>query len=428
MVFVQVTLLSKGRLMYHGPTSAMVPWFNVLGYPYDPAIHGAPSDWVLDLVSLGFDKRSDEEVAPEIVMDAASQEMFEDAISEVEGGLEFAAVASPKAQAHGKGSAAGGSSAAIGGVGGDGVAGRGPSGSGGGSMSPGGGVSGALSPGSPGPMVNRRLSLEEVQAVVASKVTHDAMAYTMSSQRELENAAAAFRFCQKQLKPEWFEPVPLASSSSNGNLVRTGLLAAGGSAGDYLKPQETVEYEGYMGKFAGMGHVLQVPESAALAQQLRRHQAGDDKSSPAAGASGVAVAVRAGGAPETRAAAAAASAGGAAMPAVVAGGAATGGVIANRSSSSSGETHYGDARSTITGAAPNSPHGVDRIFEPITAVPEFPDASSRRGVFEVEPRAEVQMLGSGLGQKKKAGFWSKVRLGWMQFKALMWRDYLTMIR
>jgi hypothetical protein len=46
--------------MYHGPTAHMVSWFSVLGYFYDPTVHGSASDWVLDLVSLGFDKKGGE--------------------------------------------------------------------------------------------------------------------------------------------------------------------------------------------------------------------------------------------------------------------------------------------------------------------------------------------------------------------------------
>jgi hypothetical protein len=42
--------------MYHGPCEHMVEWFMSLGYPYDAALHGVPSDWVLDLVAIGFAK------------------------------------------------------------------------------------------------------------------------------------------------------------------------------------------------------------------------------------------------------------------------------------------------------------------------------------------------------------------------------------
>lgn len=52
----QVTLLASGRLMYTGPTEELVPWFNSLGYPYNPEVQGTTPDWALDLVSLGFDK------------------------------------------------------------------------------------------------------------------------------------------------------------------------------------------------------------------------------------------------------------------------------------------------------------------------------------------------------------------------------------
>jgi hypothetical protein len=42
--------------MYTGPTEELVPWFNSLGYPYNPEVQGTTPDWALDLVSLGFDK------------------------------------------------------------------------------------------------------------------------------------------------------------------------------------------------------------------------------------------------------------------------------------------------------------------------------------------------------------------------------------
>ncbi len=41
--------------MYFGSTSGTIAWFNVdLGYCYNPAQDGTPSDWLLDLVSIGF--------------------------------------------------------------------------------------------------------------------------------------------------------------------------------------------------------------------------------------------------------------------------------------------------------------------------------------------------------------------------------------
>jgi hypothetical protein len=51
---VQVTLLSKGRLMYHGERTGIVPWFQALGYSYSSDLHGLASDWVMDLVNVGF--------------------------------------------------------------------------------------------------------------------------------------------------------------------------------------------------------------------------------------------------------------------------------------------------------------------------------------------------------------------------------------
>lgn len=53
----QVTVLSSGMMMYFGSHDKMVPWFSdKLGYAYDAAMHGVPSDWVMDLVNVGFQK------------------------------------------------------------------------------------------------------------------------------------------------------------------------------------------------------------------------------------------------------------------------------------------------------------------------------------------------------------------------------------
>lgn len=52
-MFDTVSLLSSGRLMYHGPCSEMLPWFQSMGFSYNK---GSESDWVLDLVATGFDK------------------------------------------------------------------------------------------------------------------------------------------------------------------------------------------------------------------------------------------------------------------------------------------------------------------------------------------------------------------------------------
>jgi hypothetical protein len=53
----QVTLLSSGYMMYSGEREGIVPWFDQgCGYPYDPAMHGLASDWIMDLVNVGFTK------------------------------------------------------------------------------------------------------------------------------------------------------------------------------------------------------------------------------------------------------------------------------------------------------------------------------------------------------------------------------------
>ena len=40
--------------MYSGPREGLVGWFTGLGYGYDPIVQGSPSDWVMDLVNIGF--------------------------------------------------------------------------------------------------------------------------------------------------------------------------------------------------------------------------------------------------------------------------------------------------------------------------------------------------------------------------------------
>jgi hypothetical protein len=191
--------------MYHGPTSAMVSWFNILGYPYDAAIHGNPADWVLDLVSLGFDKAAgdgDEDARP-----LGSMPMMgglAHAVSEVEEGCHFmpegssAATVAPvprmlaeRQQQQKSRKKVQPKSCFEDPEDGERVYGP-PYTS---SSSMGRGLAANL---------GGSYSQEQVQDYVARKVTADALAYTMSSQEELEQAAAAFRYCQEQLQPHWF--------------------------------------------------------------------------------------------------------------------------------------------------------------------------------------------------------------------------------
>eukprot|EP00878_Enallax_costatus_P008135 GHUV01008507.1.p1 GENE.GHUV01008507.1~~GHUV01008507.1.p1 ORF type:complete len:595 (+),score=137.00 GHUV01008507.1:227-2011(+) len=50
----KVTLLASGHMMYSGATDDLVPWFESLGFSYEPTVHGLVPDWALDLVSQGF--------------------------------------------------------------------------------------------------------------------------------------------------------------------------------------------------------------------------------------------------------------------------------------------------------------------------------------------------------------------------------------
>ena len=53
-------VLSEGHQLYFGLPQEAVAWFSgSLGYAYAPAQDGALSDWLMDLVSVGFSKRSD---------------------------------------------------------------------------------------------------------------------------------------------------------------------------------------------------------------------------------------------------------------------------------------------------------------------------------------------------------------------------------
>eukprot|EP00884_Botryococcus_braunii_P010510 jgi/Botrbrau1/19460/Bobra.0338s0080.1 len=52
-MFDKLEVLSEGFLLYFGRTSEAVHWFQCLGFQYAEA-QGAVSDWLLDLVSVGF--------------------------------------------------------------------------------------------------------------------------------------------------------------------------------------------------------------------------------------------------------------------------------------------------------------------------------------------------------------------------------------
>ena len=53
----QVVVLSEGVQLYGADPRGAVAWFGgALHYPYDAAVDGAPSDWLMDLVSVSFAK------------------------------------------------------------------------------------------------------------------------------------------------------------------------------------------------------------------------------------------------------------------------------------------------------------------------------------------------------------------------------------
>ena len=52
-----MVVLSEGVQLYGADPRGAVAWFgHGLHYPYEPAADGAPSDWLMDLVSVGFAK------------------------------------------------------------------------------------------------------------------------------------------------------------------------------------------------------------------------------------------------------------------------------------------------------------------------------------------------------------------------------------
>ncbi len=53
-------VLSEGYTLYFGPPARAMDWFSgTLGYTYNQARDGSISDWLMDLVSVGFGKPTD---------------------------------------------------------------------------------------------------------------------------------------------------------------------------------------------------------------------------------------------------------------------------------------------------------------------------------------------------------------------------------
>ena len=51
-----ISLLSEGRLLYFGPPRKAQEWFEGLGYCYRPQVDGGTADWLMNMVSVGFEK------------------------------------------------------------------------------------------------------------------------------------------------------------------------------------------------------------------------------------------------------------------------------------------------------------------------------------------------------------------------------------
>lgn len=56
-LFDQLLLTAMGKLLYLGPASKAVNWFESLGYVYDAGSN--PADWVIDLVTTDFAKSAE---------------------------------------------------------------------------------------------------------------------------------------------------------------------------------------------------------------------------------------------------------------------------------------------------------------------------------------------------------------------------------
>jgi len=54
--FDKVCLLSEGRQMFFGAPADAVRWFGQIGYPFPAQEAEGLSDWLLDLISIGFHK------------------------------------------------------------------------------------------------------------------------------------------------------------------------------------------------------------------------------------------------------------------------------------------------------------------------------------------------------------------------------------
>jgi len=55
-MFHKVCVLSEGAQLFCGAPAGAAPWFGSLGYRHSPRRDGAVSDWIIDLVSVGFSK------------------------------------------------------------------------------------------------------------------------------------------------------------------------------------------------------------------------------------------------------------------------------------------------------------------------------------------------------------------------------------
>jgi hypothetical protein len=44
-----------GVMLYEGPREGITTWFSeLLGAPYQPALHGCPADWVMDIICVNL--------------------------------------------------------------------------------------------------------------------------------------------------------------------------------------------------------------------------------------------------------------------------------------------------------------------------------------------------------------------------------------
>ncbi|KAK9823456.1 hypothetical protein WJX72_002882 [[Myrmecia] bisecta] len=54
-MFTSITVLAEGRMLFMGPAAEVLSWFSgVLGFSFAAEHDGSPSDWLMDIINIGF--------------------------------------------------------------------------------------------------------------------------------------------------------------------------------------------------------------------------------------------------------------------------------------------------------------------------------------------------------------------------------------